>query len=133
MSRVCLSPDVVKAIGLTEETIKNATWWHNNECLNLTALPGFTAAGDLSSSTLKLTVPQAYLEYRTQNWDPPSLWDNGVPGIFFDYNLLANITRSFKMGNNKYNVTANGTCLFSSNYICSHVEFIEDADKLSMK
>lgn len=109
MSRVCLSPDVVKSIGLTEETIKNATWWHNNECLNLTALPGFTAAGDLSSSTLKLTVPQAYLEYRTQNWDPPSLWDNGVPGIFFDYNLLANITRSLKMGNNKYNVTANGT------------------------
>ncbi|HID7484205.1 TPA: helix-turn-helix domain-containing protein [Morganella morganii] len=24
-------------------------------------------------------------------------------------------------------------CLFFSNYICSHVEFIEDADKLSMK
>ncbi|HDF2329241.1 TPA: fimbria/pilus outer membrane usher protein [Morganella morganii] len=109
MSRICLSPDIVKTIGFKEEIIKKVTWWHDGECLNLDDLPGFTATGDLSSATLNLTVPQAYLEYRTENWDPPSLWDNGVAGIFFDYNLLANITRSLKTHNNEHHVSANGT------------------------
>lgn len=33
---------------------------------------------DLSQSALLLTVPQAYLEYTSSDWDPPSRWDDGI-------------------------------------------------------
>lgn len=37
--------------------------------------------GDLSQSALLVSVPQAYLEYTDDDWDPPSRWDEGIPGL----------------------------------------------------
>lgn len=46
-------------------------------------------SGDLSTSTLYISLPQAYLEYNALNWDPPARWDEGVSGVLMDYNLTA--------------------------------------------
>ncbi|EKT53661.1 fimbrial biogenesis outer membrane usher protein [Providencia burhodogranariea DSM 19968] len=106
-SLVCISPEQVQQLGLTAGALKEISWWHNGECLNLSSLPGLQARGDLSDTTLHLSIPQAYLEYRTENWDPPSLWDEGISGIIFDYNINARSNRPHDNKNN-YNVTANG-------------------------
>lgn len=86
-SEVCLTPELVKQFGLKEEILKKLTWWHGDSCLDLSSLEGITARADLGNGTLYLNVPQAYLEYSSENWAPPSSWDNGIPGVLFDYNL----------------------------------------------
>ena len=45
--------------------------------------------GSLSTTTLTISVPQAFLKYQSANWDPPSRWDEGIPGLLFDYNLTS--------------------------------------------
>ncbi|MEX6209740.1 FimD/PapC N-terminal domain-containing protein [Providencia huaxiensis] len=81
-SLVCITPEQVQQLGLTASSLKQITWWHNNECLDLSSLPGFQARGDLSDSTLYLSIPQAYLEYRTANWDRPLCGMKGFQGLF---------------------------------------------------
>ena len=88
-SEACLSPDLVALLGLKEDKIVGLTWWRGGECLNIGSLPGMETRGDLSTSTLYIAVPQAYLQYTAKNWDPPSRWDEGVPGLLIDYNLTA--------------------------------------------
>lgn len=88
-SLACITPEIVSLLGLKEKKTSELTWWHNNECLNPDSLPGMTLAGDIGAGTLRITIPQAYLEYTAQNWDPPSRWDDGIAGVIFDYNLNA--------------------------------------------
>ena len=85
-SIACITPSIVNQLGLKEAIFSQLKWFNDGECLDLSSLPGVTAMGDLAASTLFLNIPQIYLEYRTATWDPPSLWDNGIPGIFLDYN-----------------------------------------------
>lgn len=107
VSLVCITQEQVQLLGLTVDSLKKITWWHNNECLDLFSLPGFQARGDLSDSTVYLSIPQAYLEYRTANWDPPSLWDEGISGALFDYNINVRANKPHDNSRN-YNLTANG-------------------------
>ena len=107
-SQACLSDNIVSQLGLKNEVIKNLTWWHDGNCVDLASTPGVESRGDLSTSTLYLSVPQAYLEYRTATWDPPSLWDEGIPGVLLDYNLTARTNYSHKRGHNAYAVNGNG-------------------------
>lgn len=107
-SQACLTHNIIEQFGLTEDSIKNLTWLRENTCLNLASLPGVEARGDLSTSTLYVKVPQAYLEYRTATWDPPSLWDEGVSGAMLDYNLTARTTRPHNNGHNTYAMNGNG-------------------------
>lgn len=104
----CLTPDIVSHIGLTDDAKKELKWINNAQCLDLKSLDGLEAKGNLSSSTVDLNIPQIYLEYRTKNWDPPSLWDDGIPGVLFDYyeNLQTNHTEG---ADNKNSVSGNGT------------------------
>ncbi|WP_420492212.1 outer membrane usher protein [Providencia stuartii] len=107
-SQACLTGDIVSQLGLKDEVIKDLTWWHDGSCVDLASIPGAEARGDLSTSTLYLSVPQAYLEYRTATWDPPSLWDEGIPGILLDYNVTARTNRPHKKGHNTYALNGNG-------------------------
>ncbi|KAA1192274.1 outer membrane usher protein [Photorhabdus heterorhabditis] len=107
-SVACLSPDLVKQLGLKAEWESKITWWNNNQCLEIKTLPGMMARGDLGSDTLYLSVPQAYLEYSSSDWDPPSRWDEGILGMLFDYNVNAQVSKLAK-GNKNQNVSANGT------------------------
>ena len=75
----CLTPELVAALGLKEGIAKSLQWTHNDECLKPGQLDGMEVENDLSQSALLLTVPQAYLEYTSSDWDPPSRWDDGIP------------------------------------------------------
>lgn len=108
-SVLCLTPAQVGLIGLKPEFLDKARWVRNGECLDVKSLSGVTTRGDLSTGTLYVTVPQAMLEYTAENWDPPSRWDDGIPGVLFDYSLNAQNNRQQRSGRNGYNLSGNGT------------------------
>ncbi|EJD6048613.1 MULTISPECIES: outer membrane usher protein [Providencia] len=107
-SQACVTNKILSQLGLKDNVIKELTWWHEGNCVNLASLPGTEARGDLSTSTLYLNIPQAYLEYRTATWDPPSLWDEGISGILLDYNITARANHPHNKSGNTYNLNGNG-------------------------
>lgn len=88
-SEACLTKELVELLGLTDAARKELTWWNEGQCLDTSSLKGMEVGGDLSTNTLNLSVPQAYLEYSSPDWDPPSRWEEGIPGVLLDYNLNA--------------------------------------------
>lgn len=107
-SAACLTPEIVEQIALTSSHRKALTWWHDGQCLDLASLPGMQVRGDLATSTLYLSIPQAYLEYTAPNWDPPSRWDEGIAALILDYNVNGNANRSYTGGHNSYALNGNG-------------------------
>lgn len=107
-SLVCLSKEMVSQLGLTKGALAGLTWWHQGECLDLTSLNGLQARADLGTNTLYLSIPQVHLEYSSVNWDPPSRWEEGIPGILLDYNLNAQVQRKSQNGTQDYNLSGNG-------------------------
>ncbi|AHY06094.1 outer membrane usher protein [Serratia plymuthica] len=108
-SEACITPQLVEQLGLKEAALQKLTWWHQNQCLDPRSLKGMEARGDLGAAALYLNIPQAYLEYTAENWDPPSRWDEGIPGLLFDYNLNGQTQRQQKQGTQNYNLSGNGT------------------------
>ncbi|HEO9034752.1 TPA: outer membrane usher protein [Serratia marcescens] len=108
-SQACLPVALVEKLGLKPGMRDKLTWWHNGECLDPSSLKGMEARGDLATSALYLSIPQAYLEYTAENWDPPSRWDEGIPGLLFDYNLNGQAQRQQHNGTRSYNLSGNGT------------------------
>ncbi|OKP31387.1 outer membrane usher protein [Serratia fonticola] len=110
-TEACVTPEIVKLLGLKPATLDKLTWQRESVCLALSQLPGMTVKGDLGSSTLYISMPQAYLEYVDENWDPPSRWDEGIPGLLADYSLNAQAQRQqgSKERNGGNSVSSNGT------------------------
>lgn len=114
-SVACLSPEYIDQLALTSSSLKELTWWHDGQCLNPESLPGMQIRGDLASSSLYVSIPQAYMEYTAPNWDPPSRWDDGILAILADYNINANANNSYrKGGNDSYQVNGNGVVGFNA-------------------
>ncbi|RMP59038.1 hypothetical protein ALQ18_00118 [Pseudomonas marginalis pv. marginalis] len=107
-SQACLSQGLVEQLGLKESGAATLTWWKGGQCLDLHSLPGMEVSGDLATATLNISLPQAYLEYSAINWDPPSRWDEGVPGLLIDYNLTA-LSSYRKNDGTRNNLSGNGT------------------------
>ncbi|MDX7998965.1 outer membrane usher protein [Xenorhabdus sp. Reich] len=107
-SDACISPELVKQIALKSEWVEKLGWQNDGKCLDPNTLPGMSARGDLATYTLYLIVPKIYLEYDLPDWDPPSRWDNGIPGLLFDYNLNAQTSKPAH-GSNNQQLSANGT------------------------
>lgn len=107
-SQACLSRSLVEQLDLKVSEAGKLMWWKDGECLDITSLPGMEVRGDLATSTLSINVPQAYLEYNAINWDPPSRWDEGVPGLLVDYSLTAQSNYQRDNGQRK-NLSGNGT------------------------
>ncbi|MDX6910596.1 outer membrane usher protein [Hafnia paralvei] len=107
-SVVCLSPDQAKLLGLKEEFQNKLVWWNKGQCLDVNSLKGMQVKGDLGTNSLYLSIPQAYLEYTAENWDPPALWDDGVAGVLFDYNLNGTRNRP-QSGAATTDISGNGT------------------------
>ncbi|HEJ7838890.1 TPA: outer membrane usher protein [Serratia marcescens] len=106
----CLTPELVEQLGLTEKALAQLTWWRDGQCLDLDSLKGMEAHGDLGKSTLAISIPQAYLEYSAPNWDPPSRWEDGLPGLLFDYNLnLQSQQQNGSGGGSGTDLSGNGT------------------------
>ncbi|WP_273875793.1 FimD/PapC N-terminal domain-containing protein, partial [Serratia marcescens] len=108
-SEACITPQLVEQLGLKEAALKKLTWWHQEQCLDPVSLEGMEVRGDLGAAALYVNIPQAYLEYTADNWDPPSRWDDGIPGLLFDYNLNAQSQYRQKRGSRSYNLSGNGT------------------------
>ncbi|WP_310504043.1 fimbria/pilus outer membrane usher protein [Pantoea sp. B623] len=87
----CLSADTVDMLGLRKSERAKLVGWHQGQCFGLQALPGSAVRINLSQAELAITLPQAYLDERNPDWDPPSRWDNGIPGAFIDYDLSTTV------------------------------------------
>ena len=37
---------------------------------------------NLGAGSFIVTIPRTYVEYATDDWDPPSRWDEGISGLF---------------------------------------------------
>lgn len=107
-SRACVGKALVAQLGLKAGVAKDLRWWHQGECLDESSLKGMEVRGDLSTSTLYLNIPQAYLEYTADNWDPPSRWEEGLPGLLLDYNLNTQTQKQLKQGTSSYSLSGNG-------------------------
>ena len=107
-SQACISHGLVEQLGLKASGAAKLTWWKGGECLDIQGLPGMDVSGDLATSTLNINLPQAYLEYSAINWDPPSRWDEGVPGLLIDYNVTA-LSSHQKNDGVRNNFSGNGT------------------------
>lgn len=108
-SRACISKKLTEQLGLKDGVMKDLTWWHQGECLDERGLSGMEVRGDLSTSSLYLNIPQAFLEYTDENWDPPARWDEGIAGLLFDYNVNAQSQQQLQYGTRGYNLSGNGT------------------------
>jgi outer membrane usher protein FimD/PapC len=86
-SLICLTPDQLSRFNLKTSVMDDLRWLRDGECLDKSSLEGLDMRVDLAKDTLYLAIPQAWLEYTAPNWDPPSRWDDGIPGAIADYNL----------------------------------------------
>ncbi|MBC3378119.1 outer membrane usher protein [Serratia fonticola] len=107
-SRACVNKALVEQLSFKESIVKDLTWWHQGECLDERDLKGMEVRGDLSTATLYLNIPQAYLEFTAENWDPPSRWEDGLPGLLLDYNTNMQMQRQLKTRTDSYNLSGNG-------------------------
>ena len=107
-SRACLSPELVAQLGIRDEALKKLTWWREGACLDEASLPGMEVRGELATSALYLSIPQAYLDYVSEDWDPPARWDEGIPGLLFDYNVNVQTQHQLQTGSRGYSASGNG-------------------------
>lgn len=108
-SFACLSPALVALLDLKKEVLDKLVWIQNGECLKPDQLENFTVENDLSESVLNISIPQAYLEYASIDWDPPSRWDDGIPGLIADYSVNAQINHQEQGGEDDHDISGNGT------------------------
>ncbi|CAI2004250.1 outer membrane usher protein [Serratia fonticola] len=108
-SRACINQALANELGFKEGVLKGAAWWHDGECLDEGSVQGMEVRGDLATNALYLSIPQASLEYTAENWDPPSRWDEGIPGLLLDYNLNTRTQKQLKQGTGSYSLSGNGT------------------------
>ncbi|MEZ2578435.1 fimbria/pilus outer membrane usher protein, partial [Buttiauxella ferragutiae] len=108
--QACLSREIVSLIGLTDASLEKVLWPSRGEteCADFSQLPGVEIRPDLSASTLNINIPQAWLEYTDATWLPPSRWDDGIPGVLFDYNANALVTQPQERDQTR-NLSVNGT------------------------
>ncbi|HDC4556651.1 TPA: outer membrane usher protein [Enterobacter kobei] len=110
-SQACISHDLMNRLGFRDAEAEKLAWWHGGECLDVRSVPGMESRGDLATSSLYLSIPQAFIEYTDDNWDPPSRWDEGISGLLLDYNISARSQRQLqRRSHNNYNsLGGNGT------------------------
>ncbi|ATM75321.1 PapC/FimD family outer membrane usher protein [Serratia fonticola] len=108
-SLACLSPALVNQLGLKKAQLSSLNWWHQDQCLVLESLPGTDVKADMAESAVYINIPQAYLEYSAENWDPPSRWEEGIPGVLLDYNMNAQVSQQKRNGSgSSYTAGGNG-------------------------
>ncbi|EKT60436.1 fimbrial biogenesis outer membrane usher protein [Providencia rettgeri Dmel1] len=105
----CLTKNLIEQWGLKPDLLPTLKWWHQDQCLLLDSLPGMEVKADLAASALYVSLPQAYLEYTAENWDPPARWEEGLPGALFDYNVNAQVGQQIRGGEQThYSTSGNG-------------------------
>ena len=90
----CLSPEIVSRMGLTESSLGKVKYWNNGQCAELNLFPGVELIPNPAEGVLNINIPQSLLEYSDASWLPSSRWENGIPGLLFDYNINGTINKS---------------------------------------
>ncbi|EIY5515286.1 fimbria/pilus outer membrane usher protein [Salmonella enterica] len=108
LPRACLTPDIVGKMGLTPASRDKVTFWNNGQCADFSQLAGVEVRPSPSEGMLYINMPQAWLEYSDSSWLPPSRWDNGIPGLLFDYNINGTVNKPHQ-GKQSQSVGYNGT------------------------
>lgn len=106
--QACVTQEIINKIGLTSEVLSKVSYWNDGKCADFRYLPGVEIKPNISDGLLYINVPQAYMEYSDASWLPPSRWDDGIPGLLFDYNINGNVNKPHK-GSQSQNVGYNGT------------------------
>ena len=105
-TQVCIPDDLADTFSL-DEKIRRALPL-NAGCVDFSGLPQVRFEFIQATQTLEVTIPQAWLQYRSTNWMPPATWDNGIPGILLDYNLFASSYQPDE-GTSSHNINTYGT------------------------
>lgn len=105
----CFKPELVAKFGFKEKSLHSMLLWHKNQCVDITSLKGVEIHPDMGEEVLKINVPQAYLEYTSDDWVPSSMWDNGVPGLLADYNFDVTTRKNKEEGGTDKTISGNGT------------------------
>lgn len=103
---VCIPADLADTFGLQDKIRSSLA--EKDGCVDFHTLPDIKFTFEQATQTLKVTIPQAWLQYRSANWMPPATWDNGVPGVLLDYNLFANHYQP-EEGSDTNNINTYGT------------------------
>lgn len=102
----CLSPGLVNKFGLTKNVKKGLVW--KSGCLDYDSLAGMRVIPSIGDMKLSIYIPQAYIEYSSPFWDPPSRWDDGVSGGMFDYNVTSRVNKDLVNDNSDTNISGYG-------------------------
>jgi len=108
IAQVCLTREIINKIGLTATALEKLTFRNDGQCADFRALPGVGIHPNVAEGILHINMPQAWMEYSDESWLPPSRWDDGVPGLLFDYNINGNVNKP-KRGRESQYVSYNGT------------------------
>lgn len=108
VTEACLPLSIVETLGLKAFVLKDLTFWKSGQCANLSTINGLTLRSDMSSATIYLNIPQAWLTHVDANWTPISSWDVGINGALLDYNVNTSISREHT-GTQLRQTSGNGT------------------------
>ncbi|MFO6428249.1 FimD/PapC N-terminal domain-containing protein [Escherichia coli] len=112
LPQACLTPEMVSRMGLTEASQEKVTYWNNGQCADFSRLPGVEIRPSRRDAVHQYAAGLA--GYSDASWLPPSRWDNGIPGLLFDYNINGTVNKPHKGKQSQslsYNGTAVGTVL----------------------
>lgn len=84
-AKPCFTRQIVKKLNLTEAAFKTLNDNSTSTCIKLDLLKGTVVNTKLSEQNIYINIPANYLEQDYPNWDPPSRWDDGIPGVLLDY------------------------------------------------
>lgn len=107
-SAPCISPELAEQFGIKPDIFKQLKWLNHASCLVLDQLDGMRVKANLAQSALDVSIPQAFLEYTDQNWDPPARWDTGINGAIMDYHLDGQFRHDQQGGDKTFDLTGNG-------------------------
>ncbi|KPJ33076.1 fimbrial protein [Burkholderia multivorans] len=106
----CLRAELVAQFGLKPSLAKDLPRFQGGRCVDLAAIEGVTVRYLKGDGRLRITIPQAALEFTDGTYLPPERWSDGIAGAMLDYRVIANTNRSFGSGGRQTNaVQAYGT------------------------
>ncbi|CAH6661394.1 fimbria/pilus outer membrane usher protein [Pseudocitrobacter vendiensis] len=103
---VCIPVELADQLGLKENI--RAALTLDKGCVDFSNHPTIQFSLDSANQRLDITIPQALLSWKSDNWMPPSSWDAGVAGLLLDYNLFASTYRPHHREHTE-NINAYGT------------------------
>lgn len=113
-SLLCMRTELANELGLKAPELerllasKQLVGSQGGECYNPDVLEGIVIKGDISKDTLTISIPQAYRDYVSESWDPPSRWDEGVSGALLDYGINLQESRTAHGNGKSTNASAYG-------------------------